>query len=133
MIRESEINSLAISLKYPILDLPDGKAQFLTDIKETLGNDNEQEVQTVLAESSVPIYIQGVYDYQLFPSFVMDKQTIIISDEDYRLINEPLMGYGVNESNITYYAFHVPEWLRTKRCGNRFSKYYDKSLATYQS
>ena len=82
LIRESEINSLAISLKYPILDLPAGKAQFLTDIKETMGNDNEQEVQTVLAESSVPIYIQGVYDYQLFPSFVMDKQTIIISDED---------------------------------------------------
>ena len=129
LIRESEINSLAISLKYPILDLPAGKAQFLTDIKETMGNDNEQEVQTVLAESSVPIYIQGVYDYQLFPSFVMDKQTIIISDEDYRLINEPLMGYGVNESNITYYAFHVPEWLRTKNVGTDLVNIMTSSLA----
>lgn len=130
LIRESAVNSLAVSLKYPIIDLKSGEALSLTEKNGYSVNENKQGMQTVLEESSVPIYIKGVYNKTLFPEFPINNPVIILSDEDYYLVNEPLMGYGRDESTITYYAFHVPEWLRTKDIGTELDFVMTNSTGT---
>lgn len=130
LIKESEVNSLAIALKFPLVDLKQGDALLVPNTQEDFGNLTQQEEQTVLEESSVPIHLIGEYKQYIFPSFVIEHRTIIISDEDYQLITEPLFGHRFKESYKTFYAFHVPEWLRTKNIGTDIDKILVESMRT---
>ncbi|WP_391117094.1 FtsX-like permease family protein [Psychrobacillus sp. L3] len=130
LIKESEVNSLAIALKFPLVDLKQGDALLVPNTQEDFGNLTQQEEQTVLEESSVPIQLIGEYKQFIFPTFVIEHRTIIISDEDYQLITEPLFGHGLKESYKTFYAFHVPEWLRTKNIGTDIDKILVESMGT---
>ncbi|MEK4487051.1 ABC transporter permease [Psychrobacillus sp. FSL H8-0484] len=128
LIKESEVNSLAVALKIPLIDLREGEALLVPNTQEDFGSIRQEEEQTVLEESSVPIRIQGVYNHLIFPSLAIEKRAIIINDDDFNLITEPLLGFGIKESSTTFYAFHVPEWLRTKDVGTDLDKIMNETL-----
>jgi putative ABC transport system permease protein len=130
LIKESEVNSLALALKIPLVDLKQGEALLMSNTQEDFGRLSKQAEQTVLEESSVPIQLIGEYEHYIFPFLAIKHRTIIISDEDFRLITEPLYGYGLKESTSTFYAFHVPEWLRTKDIGTDIDKIIVESMGT---
>ncbi|MFF2755229.1 FtsX-like permease family protein [Psychrobacillus sp. NPDC058041] len=130
LIKESELNSLALALKFPLVDLKQGDALLISNTEEDFGILTQQEEQTVLEESSVPIHLIGEYKKNIFPSLVIKHRTIIISDEDYELITEPLFGHDYKESTSTFYAFHVPEWLRTKDVGTEIDKIMAATMGT---
>ena len=131
LLKESEINSLAVALNVPLIDLRLGEALLVPTNQENLGNISKEEEQTVLEESSVPIQIQGVYKHITLPSMALKARTMIISDEDFSFITEPLYGYGIEESHMTIYAYHVPEWLRTKNVGIDLDRIMDESKLRY--
>ncbi|MET0961092.1 MAG: ABC transporter permease [Psychrobacillus psychrotolerans] len=130
LIKESEMNSLAVALKIPLIDLQNGEALVIPNKRETSEEIRTEDEQTVLEESNVPIQIKGVYKQVIFPSLAPGDKSLIISDEDYGLITEPLYGHGLRESNITYYAFHVSEWLRTKDVGTDLDRIMTQSMGT---
>jgi putative ABC transport system permease protein len=74
-------------------------------------------IQTVLEESNIPISVEGVYPRMLFPSMILGGNVVVVSDEDYALIDKPLEGQSINDSRFNFYAFHIPEWERTKSIG----------------
>lgn len=130
LIKESEVNSLAVALKIPLIDLQNGEALVIPNKREASEEIRTEDEQTVLEESNVPIQIKGVYKQVIFPSLALGDKSLIISDEDYGLITEPLYGHGLRESNITYYAFHVSEWLRTKDVGTDLDRIMTQSMGT---
>ena len=130
LIKESEVNSLAVALKIPLIDLQNGEALVIPNKREASEKIRTEDEQTVLEESNVPIQIKGVYKQVIFPSLALGDKSLIISDEDYGLITEPLYGHGLRESNITYYAFHVSEWLRTKDVGTDLDRIMTQSMGT---
>lgn len=130
LIKESEVNSLAVALKIPLIDLRQGEALLVSNTQVDFGNIRPGEEQTVLEESSVPIQIKGVYEQLIFPSLAIKNRAFIIDDEDFELITEALYGYGIKESSTTFYAFHVPQWLRTKDIGTDLDKIMAESIVT---
>lgn len=130
LIKESEVNSLAVALKIPLIDLQEGQAMIIPITQENFSGLTTEEEQTVLEESSIPIQIIGVYERVIFPSVAITDRTLIISDEDYDLITEPLYGHGLRESNMTFYAFHVSEWLRTKDVGTSLDRIMSQTMGT---
>lgn len=130
LINESEVNSLAIALKIPLIDLQNGEAMIIPNRREDNQKLRIEDKQTVLEESSIPIQFIGIYERGIFPALAMKGRTIVISDEDFKLVTEPLYGHGLMESNITIFAFHVPEWLRTKDVGTDLDKIMTQSIGT---
>lgn len=128
VIKESEVNSLAVALKIPLIDLKQGEALLVSDSQADVENIRSGKEQTVLEESSIPIQIKDRYKYSIFPSFTIKNRTFIISDEDFSLLTEPLSGFGLEESKTTFFAFHVPEWLRTKDVGTDLDKIMTETM-----
>lgn len=128
VIKESEVNSLAVALKIPLIDLKQGEALLVSDSQADVENIRSGKEQTVLEESSIPIQIKDKYKYSIFPSFTIKNRTFIISDEDFSLLTEPLSGFGLEESKTTFFAFHVPEWLRTKDVGTDLDKIMTETM-----
>lgn len=128
IIKESEVNSLALALEIPFIDLQSGQALLVPNTKEDFGSVQVENEQTVLEESNIPIRIQGIYTKLIFPSLAIKNRSIIVSDEDYMLITEPLTGYGIKESSMTFYAFHVSEWLRTKDIGTDLDRIMNETV-----
>ena len=117
ILRESDVNSLAIALGLPLIELQPGKGMFIPYSEDSLNQLNNREIQTVLQESNVPIQIEGVYPKMLFPSMIIGSNIIVVNDADYRLITEPLEGRTTMTSSFNFYAFHIAEWERTKTIG----------------
>jgi putative ABC transport system permease protein len=117
VLRESDVNSLAIALGSPLIELETGESMFIPYSEESIDSLTKKEIQTVLEESNVPIQIRGVYPKMLFPSMIIGSNIIAVSDEDYQLIDEPFSGKGQEESSYKFFAFHVAEWERTKSIG----------------
>jgi putative ABC transport system permease protein len=117
VLRESDVNSLAIALGSPLIELETGESMFIPYSEESIDSLTKKEIQTVLEESNVPIQIRGVYPKMLFPSMIIGSNIIAVSDEDYQLIDEPFSGKGKEESSYKFFAFHVAEWERTKSIG----------------
>ncbi|SES19424.1 FtsX-like permease family protein [Psychrobacillus sp. OK032] len=128
VIKESEVNSLAVALKIPLIDLNQGEALLVSSTQVNFDNIRSGMEQTVLEESSIPIQIKGMYKHPIFPSFVIKNRAFIISDEDFSLLTEPLFGFGVEESKTTFFAFHVSDWLRTKDVGTDLDKIMTETM-----
>ncbi|QBP40448.1 FtsX-like permease family protein [Paenisporosarcina antarctica] len=116
ILRQSDVNSLAVALGLPLVELKPGKGLLIPYSEESIESLKNKEIQTVLEESNVPIQIRGVYQQMLFPSMIIGSNIIVVSDEDYQLIDEPLEGNSL-DSSYKFFAFHVAEWERTKSIG----------------
>lgn len=116
ILRQSDVNSLAVALGLPLVELKPGKGLLIPYSEESIESLKNKEIQTVLEESNVPIQIRGVYQQMLFPSMIIGSNIIVVSDEDYQLIDEPLEGNAL-DSSYKFFAFHVAEWERTKSIG----------------
>ncbi|WP_298470686.1 ABC transporter permease [uncultured Psychrobacillus sp.] len=130
VIRESEVNSLALALKLPFVDLLPGQALLVPNTEEDFGSIRVENEQTVLEESNIPLRIQDIYNKLIFPSLAIKDRTIIISDEDFSLITEPLAGYEDQQSRMTFYAFHISEWLRTKEIGTSLDELMSETVSS---
>ena len=117
ILRESDVNSLAIALGLPIIELDSGDGMFIPYSEDSIKFLGNRNIQTVLEESNVPVSIEGVYPQMLFPAMIMGSNIIVVSDEDYQLISEPLEGRTMLTSSFKFFAFHVAEWERTKSIG----------------
>lgn len=130
VIRQSEVNSLALALKIPLVDLQPGQALLVPNTEEDFGSIRVENEQTVLEESNIPLRIQDIYNKLIFPSLAIKDRTIIINDEDFSLITEPLAGYEEQESRMTFYAFHISEWLRTKDIGTSLDQLMSETVSS---
>ncbi|MGE6489013.1 FtsX-like permease family protein [Paenisporosarcina sp. NPDC076898] len=117
ILRMSDVNSLALALGLPLIELPPGEAMFIPYSEDSISTLKSKEIQTVLEESNVPIKIRGVYPKMLFPSMIIGSNIVVVSDSDYQLINEPFSGRSLMDSSYKFFAFHVAEWERTKSIG----------------
>ena len=117
ILRESDVNALAMALGLPLIELVSGDGMLIPYSEESVDTLEDQEIQTVLEESNLPVQIKGVYPQMLFPSMIIGSNIIVISDEDYQLITEPLTGRTNMTSSFKFFAFHVAEWERTKSIG----------------
>jgi len=117
ILRQSDVNSLAVALGLPLVELKPGKGLLIPYSEESIESLKDKEIQTVLEESNIPVQIRGVYQHMLFPSMIIGSNIIVVSDEDYQLIDEPLEGKAILNSSYKFFAFHIAEWERTKSIG----------------
>jgi len=117
ILREADVNSLAVAQGHPLINLESGEAMFIPYSENALTILENSSIQTVLEESNVPITVKGVYPRMLFPSMILGANVVVVSDQDYALIVAPLQGQSMNDSMFNFYAFHIPEWERTKSIG----------------
>ncbi|AYC30155.1 FtsX-like permease family protein [Paenisporosarcina cavernae] len=132
IVRESDVNALAVSLDYPVVDIAKSEAMFFPYSESSIDQLENKTTQTVLQESNVPVTVSGVYPKLLFPSMIIGANVIIVSDEDYSQITQPSQLAEVEENDAFYfYAFNVPEWQRTKNIGlklDAISNGYDNNV-----
>lgn len=133
LLRETDVNQLAVALRFPLINLEPGQAMFIPYSENALEKFKEINIQTVLEESNLPISINGVYPKMLFPSMSISSNVIVVSDQDYLLINEPVAGRSYMESSYKFFAFHVPEWERTKSIGLEIDSQITDAIYTSQS
>ncbi|MGI2329409.1 FtsX-like permease family protein [Planococcus sp. YIM B11945] len=117
ILSESDFNRLAYVLGFEPIAPKKGEAMFIANSKESLNALKNSQVQTTLQESDVPVSIRSVYPYILFPSNTLNSNSIVLEDGDFEAITKPLRGFEKEESNFTYYAFHIPDWTKTTGIG----------------
>lgn len=117
IITQSDINKLALVFGYPVVNLKPGQAMFLPYSEESIDELNNKKVETVLQENSVPLYINKVYPKVLFSPTELGTNVIVVSDQDFRLIKDPMVGAGAKQSTNHIFVFYVPQWTETKDIG----------------
>ena len=115
VIKLSNVNVLAKSFDYPEIQLAKGEALFLPPSASAYEQLMNRTVETRLAESGVEVEINGAYPYQLFSSYAMGSNAIILSDTDFDAVW--MNGFPEGLPLLNYYAFNVPDWQATKDIG----------------
>jgi len=111
----SDVNKLAKEFGHPSLELAKGEGLFLPPSPSSYESLKSRIVRTTLEESDVGITIDGAYPYQLFASYSIATNAIILNDEDYKAVLADESKSHVE--SFMYYAFYVPEWQLTKDVG----------------
>ncbi|KXH84127.1 FtsX-like permease family protein [Sporosarcina sp. HYO08] len=115
VLKLSNINMLADSFQFPEIYLEKGQAIFLPPTASSYEQLQSRVVETTLKESNVAVEIDGAYPYQLFSSYSMGSNAIILSDADY---NKVMASAPYGElTAFSYYAFNIPKWQETKEIG----------------
>ncbi|WP_431027878.1 FtsX-like permease family protein [Lysinibacillus sp. LZ02] len=116
VFRETDINRMLFSYGLPLVRLNAGEGMFIPYSDESIKTLEEMTVETVLTENNVPITIDRVYPKIIFPTSIISRNSIIISDEDYKLLTKPL---AIPEEVPSYhlYAFDIPHWIEAKDIG----------------
>lgn len=117
VFRESEINHLLFSLGYPLVTLTSGEAMFIPYSEDAISELQNHTVRTVLKENSIPLVIDSVYPEFIFPSNFVSSNSIIVSDEDFEKIVNPLIGTSFEQSSYRLYTFDVPQWMELEHVG----------------
>lgn len=117
VFRESEINHLLFSLGYPLVTLESGEAMFIPYSEDAIAELQNRTVRTVLKENSIPLVIDSVYPQFIFPGNFVSANSIIISDEDFAKIYNPLIGTTFEQSAYRLYTFDVPQWIELETLG----------------
>lgn len=115
ILNVTEVNKLANELGHLSIELEEGEALFLPPSHSSFKNLNERLVVTNLEESHVRIKIEGAYPYQLFPSQSIGRNAIVLNTIDYQRVRLGLINQEDFRQN--YYAFHIPDWEKTKDIG----------------
>lgn len=117
VFRETDINHLLFSYKYPLVNLKSGEAMFIPYSEDSIEKLQRTEVKTVLKENNVDTTINSVYPKMFFPTAIISSNSIIISDEDFeKLTNEFEMAPYV-EPGYHLFTFDIPNWTETKNVG----------------
>lgn len=115
ILRLSEVNALANDLGFLAIHLNEGQALFLPPTSSSFQNLNERVVYTELEKSQVKVKIEGAYPYQLFPAYSVGRNVIVLNESDYKRVHSSML--GDMPLSFNYYAFHIPEWQKTKDIG----------------
>ncbi|MGA4517296.1 FtsX-like permease family protein [Solibacillus silvestris] len=117
VFRETDINHLLFSYKYPLVNLKSGEAMFIPYSEDSIEKLEKTEVKTVLKENNVDLTINSVYPKMFFPTAIISSNSIIISDEDFeKLTNEFEMSPYV-EPGYHLFTFDIPNWTETEDIG----------------
>ena len=116
VFRETDINRMLFSYGLPLVNLRESEAMFIPYSQESIDNLAGVEVDTVLLENDVPLKINQVYPVIIFPSGIISRNAIIVSDEDFNLLKNPMQVPGV-EPAYHLFAFDIPNWLEAKNIG----------------
>lgn len=117
VFRETDINHLLFSYKYPLVNLKSGEAMFIPYSEDSIEKLEKTEVKTVLKENNVDLTINSVYPKIFFPTAIISSNSIIISDEDFeKLTNEFEMSPYV-EPGYHLFTFDIPNWTETENIG----------------
>ena len=117
VFRETDINHLLFSYKYPLVNLKSGEAMFIPYSEDSIEKLEKTEVKTVLKENNVDLTINSVYPKMFFPTAIISSNSIIISDEDFeKLTNEFEMAPYV-EPGYHLFTFDIPNWTETENVG----------------
>ncbi|MER2090592.1 MAG: ABC transporter permease [Sporosarcina sp.] len=115
ILKLSNVNLLAHSFGYPAVNLREGEAVFLPPSVSSYDQLKDRTVTTLLEESDVEVSIDGAYPHQLFSSYSIAANAIVLNDTDYDKVFES--GVTDNLETFSYYAFNVPDWQMTKEIG----------------
>ncbi|MGM9943530.1 MAG: FtsX-like permease family protein [Lysinibacillus sp.] len=116
VFRETDINRMLFSYGLPLIRLDSGKGMFIPYSDESIKTLKNTTVNTVLKENNIPITIDRVYPEIIFPSSIISRNSIIISDEDFSLLTKPLDVPGEVPS-YHLFAFDIPHWIEAKDIG----------------
>lgn len=116
VFRETDVNRMLFSYGLPLIRLDSGEGMFIPYSDDSIKKLKNTTVNTVLTENNVPITIDGVYPQIIFPPSIISRNSIIISDEDYRLLTKPLDVLGEVPS-YHLFAFDIPHWIEAKNIG----------------
>lgn len=151
VFRESDMNVLLSSFSYPLLELDSGEAVFIPYSEDAIKKLKNKVVHTVLEENGIPLTIDSVYPKIVFPGSIVSVNSIVISDEDFRKLINPIADKNIEQPTYHLFTFYIPQWIETKDIGqdieasqyfymkNRFSPFYFENaglnysyiLATY--
>lgn len=118
VFRETDINRLLFSYGYPLIRIDSGEGIFIPYSEDSIKSLSKANVETVLVENNVPITIDGVYPEIIFPSSTISRNTIIISDEDFALLKNPLNPETKEVPSYHLFAFDIPHWVEAKNIGS---------------
>lgn len=117
VFRETDINHLLFSYKYPLVNLKSGEAMFIPYSEDSIEKLEKTVVETELKENNVELTINSVYPKMFFPTAIISSNSIIISDEDFeKLTNEFEMAPYV-EPGYHLFTFDIPNWTETENIG----------------
>ena len=130
ILQASQFNRLASRLGHEVAAPEPGEGVFIPYSQESMATLEETVTDTVLSESGVPLFIADVYPHVMFPNHTLNANSIIVNDQDFAAIDEPLTGYTEEQSSFTYYAFDVPDWTATLGVGNSLSEKMAEAFET---
>ncbi|HSJ38768.1 MAG TPA: ABC transporter permease [Planococcus sp. (in: firmicutes)] len=130
ILQASQFNRLASRLGHEVAAPEPGEGVFIPYSQESMATLEETVTDTVLSESGVPLLIADVYPHVMFPNHTLNANSIIVNDQDFAAIDEPLTGYTEEQSSFTYYAFDVPDWTATLGVGNSLSEKMAEAFET---
>ena len=116
VFREEDINRMLFSYGLPLVKLDQGEGMFIPYSDESIKTLKNLKVETVLVENDIPIDIDRVYPEIIFPASFVSRNSIIISDEDFELLVNPLAVEGEPPS-YHLFAFDIPQWMEAKDIG----------------
>ncbi|ATP41754.1 ABC transporter permease [Solibacillus sp. R5-41] len=117
VFRETDINHLLFSYKYPLVSLKSGEAMFIPYSEDSIKYLKNKVVETKLMENNVGLTINSVYPKMFFPTAIISSNSIIISDEDFELLTKPFAYSPTVEPGYHLFAFDIPKWMETKEIG----------------
>ncbi|MBO2535139.1 FtsX-like permease family protein [Rummeliibacillus suwonensis] len=130
ILTQTDINRLALVFGYPVVSLKAGEAMFLPYSMDSIDELKRKKVTTVLQENSIPLSINKVYPKVLFSPTELGTNVIVVSDEDFRLIKEPMVGANAKQSTNHIFVFSVPEWTKTKDIGQNLDALMTEAYMT---
>lgn len=116
VFREEDINRMLFSYGLPLVKLDQGEGMFIPYSDESIKTLKNLKVETVLVENDIPIDIDRVYPEIIFPASFVSRNSIIISDEDFELLVNPLAVEGEPPS-YHLFAFDIPQWMEARDIG----------------
>lgn len=116
IFRETDINRMLFSYGLPLIRMNPGEGMFIPYSDESIKNLEDVIVETVLTENNLPITIDRVYPEIIFPTSIVSRNSIIISDEDFERLVNPLAVEGEPPA-YHLFAFDIPHWIEAKDIG----------------
>ncbi len=116
IFRETDINRMLFSYGLPLIRMNPGEGMFIPYSDESIKNLEDVTVETVLTENNLPITIDRVYPEIIFPTSIVSRNSIIISDEDFDRLVNPLAVEGEPPA-YHLFAFDIPHWIEAKDIG----------------